>query len=95
MEGELKLIARRYPQTVTESGLELLERVFLVPRAHVEHDPWEEPAFCDAEEEWDCEKPGEILGDAREGVNDTPREGESRKPKSWARESEDDVGRDL
>ena len=67
----------------------------LVPHAHVEDDTGEESTFCDAEEEADGEKPGKVLGDAHKGTNDTPCEGESRKPKSGAREFEDDVSGDL
>jgi len=66
-----------------------------VPHAHIEHDSGEESTLCDAEKEADGEKSGEILGDTHEGANDTPCEGESREPKLWGREFEDDVTWDL
>ena len=66
-----------------------------VPHAQVEHDSREETAFCDTEEETDDEESREILGDAHEGANDTPCEGEGREPKSWSCEFEDDIERDL
>jgi len=67
----------------------------LVPHAQIIEDSGTEPTFCDAEKEAGGEESGEILGDAHECANDTPREGESWKPKLWGGEFEDDVARDL
>ena len=35
------------------------------------------------------------MSEAHEGANDTPREGESRKPEPWSGEFEDNVTRNL
>ena len=69
--------------------------VSLIPHAHIKDDSREEAAFCDAEEKADGKKSGETLGDAHQGANDAPCEGESGKPKSGSGEFEDDVTRDL
>jgi len=69
--------------------------VSLVPHAHIKHDSREEPAFCDAEEETDGKESRKILGDAHEGANDAPCEGEGGKPKPRCGEFEDDVSWDL
>ena len=49
--------------------------VSLIPHAHIKNDPREETALGNAEEEADGEETGEILGDAHEGTDDTPRDG--------------------
>ena len=67
----------------------------LIPHAQVIHSPRNKAAFCDTKEETSSEESGEILGDAHEGANDAPYEREGRKPESWIRAFEDDVGRDL
>lgn len=69
--------------------------VSLVPHAQIEHHSREEPTFCRAQEEAGGEESGEILSEPREGADDTPQEGESRKPESRRREFEDDVTWDL
>ena len=69
--------------------------VSLVPHAQVERGSREEPAFCHTQEESDSQETGEILGEAHEGTNDTPHEGDSRKPEPRRCELENDVARDL
>lgn len=49
--------------------------VSLIPHAHIKDDTRKETTLCDAEEEADGEKTGEILGDTHEGTDDTPRKG--------------------
>ena len=66
-----------------------------VPHAQVIGHSRDETAFCDTEEEAGSKESGEIMGDAHEGANDTPREGEGWKPKPWGCEFEDDITRDL
>lgn len=48
--------------------------VSLVPHAHIEHDTREETTLCNAKEEANGEKSGEVLGDSHQGANDTPYE---------------------
>ena len=57
-----------------------------IPHAQVKYNSREKTAFCDSENEADDEESGEIAGDAHEGANDAPCEGNGRKPKSWSRE---------
>ena len=67
----------------------------LVPHAKVERGSRKDPGFCDAQTEADDEQSGEALSETHEGANDTPDEGESRKPEPRSGEFEDDVGRDF
>ena len=94
--------AYEYPTKCTSnsrSGEKQSDTIILlgspVPHAQVEYNAREETTFCNTEKEAGSKESGEIAGDAHEGTNDTPREGEGRKPKSWSRESEGDIERDL
>jgi len=67
----------------------------LVPHAQIERGSREEPGFCHTQEETGDEESGETPGEAHEGANDTPREGDSREPESRSGESEDDIRWDF
>jgi len=69
--------------------------VSLVPHAQIERGPREEPGFCHTQEETGDEQSGETLGEAHEGTNDTPREGDGREPEPRSGESEDDIRWDF
>ena len=69
--------------------------ISLVPHAEIEHDPGEEPAFCDAQKEAGDEESGERLSEPHESADDPPCEGDSRKPESRRCELEGDITRDL
>ena len=69
--------------------------VSLVPHTEIECGSREEARFCHAEKEAYDEEPGKILSEAHKSANDTPREGESRKPELRSGEFEDDVTWDF
>lgn len=66
-----------------------------VPHTQIVEDSGGETAFCEAEKEARGEESGEILGDSHERANNTPCEGESRKPNLRGGEFEGDITRDL
>ena len=67
----------------------------LVPHAQIEHDSGEESTFCDAQEETSDKESGETLSESHEGANDTPCEGDGRKPESRRCDFEDEIAWDF
>ena len=69
--------------------------ISLVPHAQVKHNPREESAFRDTQKEPRGEESRKVLDDAHEGADDTPCEGDGRKPEPRRRAFENDVAWDL
>ena len=69
--------------------------ISFVPHAQIEHDSREESTFCDAQKEAGDKESGETLSESHEGTNDTPCEGDCRKPESRRCELEHEIARDF
>ena len=69
--------------------------ISLVPHAQIEHDSRDESTFCDAQKEAGDKESGKTLSESHEGTNNTPCEGDGRKPEPRRCELEHEVTRDF
>jgi hypothetical protein len=73
----------------------ILSLTSLVPHGKVKYDAGKQATFRDTEEETSNEEASEVLDHAEKGGNNTPCDGESRKPEAGRCSLEDDVAWNL